>query len=89
MTSPPPPPFSGLSGVNSGRITPLSPLNAATTDRRLAAALRAHATGVGGGVAVRHHAVRRGGGLPGWVVLALAVLLGALAGGVAGVISIW
>ncbi len=28
-------------------------------------------------------------GLPGWAVLAVAVLLGAMAGGLAGVISVW
>lgn len=61
-------------------------------ERQLSAALRAQAAGMAGGFAapaapppagsVRH-------GLPAWAVLGLAVLLGALAGGLAGAISAW
>ena len=61
-------------------------------DRRVAGALRAQAAGLGSGAAVpsgRHLARRRTGGLPGWAVLALATLLGGLAGVVAGVVSAW
>ena len=74
-----------------------------TVDRRLSAALRAQASGLGtgpstGSVPEARQAppIRPGPapardrtGLPGWAVLALAVLLGALAGGLAGVISVW
>ena len=72
-------------------------------DRRLAAALRAQASGLGTGArggsasharrahqaAVGHESSHARDGLPGWAVLAVAVLLGAIAGGLAGVISIW
>jgi hypothetical protein len=72
-------------------------------DRRLSAALRAHASGVEPGPPVgpvphpRPSAAippRRGPAHAkpppsAWRVLALAVLLGAMAGGLAGVISIW
>jgi hypothetical protein len=68
--------------------------------RQLSAALRAQASGLGTGPStgsapdarqVPGHPPARGRlGLPGWAaVLALAVLLGALAGGLAGVISVW
>lgn len=74
-----------------------------TVDRQLSAALRAQASGLGTGspagaapdapqspaIRTGHAAARERFGLPGWAVLALAVLLGALAGGLAGVISIW
>ena len=74
-----------------------------TVDRQLSAALRAQASGLGTGSPARAapeapqvpairtgHAATRGWlGLPGWAVLVLAVLLGALAGGLAGVISVW
>ncbi|MGH4008152.1 MAG: hypothetical protein ACRDTH_08355 [Pseudonocardiaceae bacterium] len=62
-----------------------------TVDRRLAAALRAQASGLGGGSPIPSHRqlARRRGGLPAWVVLALAVLLGAMAGGLAGLVSVW
>ncbi|MGH3898999.1 MAG: hypothetical protein ACRDTA_12275 [Pseudonocardiaceae bacterium] len=60
-------------------------------DRRLAAALRAQASGLGGGSPVPHRRqpARRRTGLPAWAVLALAVLLGAMAGALAGVVSAW
>lgn len=70
-------------------------------ERRLSAALRAQAAGLGAGVpvageavhaadpGVRSPTIRPGPRLPAWTVLALAVLLGATAGGLAGVISAW
>lgn len=78
-------------------------MNGDQVPRQLSAALRAQASGLGtgpppGAVADARqvpplrpgHAAERGRfGLPGWAVLALAVLLGALAGGLAGVISVW
>ncbi|MGH3884869.1 MAG: hypothetical protein ACRDSG_09895 [Pseudonocardiaceae bacterium] len=62
-----------------------------TVDRRLAAALRAQAAGLGTGSPIppRRRPARHRTGLPVWVVLALAVLLGAMAGGLAGVVSVW
>ncbi len=63
-----------------------------SVDRRLAAALRAQASGLGGGAPVPHRRrrlARPRTGLPGWAVLALAVLLGGMAGVVAGVVSAW
>ena len=74
-----------------------------TVDRRLSAALRAQASGLGTGPSTgsapdarQVPPIRSGDapardrlGLSGWAVLALAVLLGALAGGLAGVISVW
>jgi hypothetical protein len=74
-----------------------------TVDRRLSAALRAQASGLGTGPSTGsapdarevpptrpgHTPVPGRLGLPGWAVLAVAVLLGALAGGLAGVISVW
>ncbi|MGH4002193.1 MAG: hypothetical protein ACRDTJ_32530 [Pseudonocardiaceae bacterium] len=60
-------------------------------DRRLAEALRAQAAGMGTPAAEpgRQGVQRHRNGVPAWAVLALAVLLGAMAGGVAGVISAW
>ncbi len=61
-------------------------------DRRVAAALRAQASGMGASVPVppgRRGVERHRNGMPAWAVLALAVLLGAMAGGMAGVISTW
>ncbi|MGH3801248.1 MAG: hypothetical protein ACRDTD_14145 [Pseudonocardiaceae bacterium] len=60
-------------------------------DRQLAAALRAQALGLGAGSPIpsRRHVARSRTGLPAWAVLALAVLLGAVAGAVAGVVSVW
>ncbi|MGH3775085.1 MAG: hypothetical protein ACRDRR_05005 [Pseudonocardiaceae bacterium] len=62
-----------------------------TVDRRLAAALRAQASGLGAAAPVpaRRRPARHRSGLPAWMVLTLAVLLGAMAGGLAGVVSIW
>ncbi|HZA17146.1 MAG TPA: hypothetical protein VE645_09710 [Pseudonocardiaceae bacterium] len=74
-----------------------------TVDRQLSAALRAQASALGTGSPAGaapdapHVTARRTGhtaagerfGLSGWAVLVLAVLLGMLAGGLAGVISIW
>ncbi|MBV9011927.1 MAG: hypothetical protein JO272_07735 [Pseudonocardiales bacterium] len=57
-------------------------------DRRLSAALRAHASGVGLGSGRRGPAHAKPSPSA-WRVLVLAVLLGALAGALAGVISIW
>ncbi len=76
---------------------------AVTVDRRLAAALRAQASGLGTGpstgsapdarqvspIRSGHPLAQGRRGLPAWAVLALAMLLGALAGGLAGVISVW
>ncbi|HEX2289830.1 MAG TPA: hypothetical protein VHH53_06490 [Pseudonocardiaceae bacterium] len=74
-------------------------MNGDQVPRRLAAALRAQASGLGTGPStgsvpdarqVPGHPPARGWrGLPVWGVLALVVLLGALAGGLAGVISVW
>jgi len=72
-------------------------------DRRLSAALRAQASGWGMGssegsasharqappMLSGHEPPQARRRLPGWVVLAVAVLLGAMAGGLAGVISVW
>ncbi|MDQ4009728.1 MAG: hypothetical protein M3228_03320 [Actinomycetota bacterium] len=72
-------------------------------DRRLSAALQAQASGLGTGSPARSTPdarqlppIRSGRaparaqlGQPSWAVLAEAVLLGALAGGLAGVISVW
>ncbi len=62
-----------------------------TVDRRLAAALRAQASGLGTGSTMppRRQLARARTGLSAWAVLALAVLLGAMAGGLAGVVSAW
>ncbi|MGQ0716569.1 MAG: hypothetical protein ACT4NP_04480 [Pseudonocardiales bacterium] len=62
-----------------------------TVDRRLAAALRAQASGLGAASPIpsRRHLARHRSGLPAWAVLALAVLLGAMAGGLAGLVSVW
>ncbi|MGH3793637.1 MAG: hypothetical protein ACRDSP_01980 [Pseudonocardiaceae bacterium] len=72
--------------------------------QRLAAALRAQASGFPAAPAAPeqaratpeqeppsagHRSAQDRSGLPAWTVLALAVLLGALAGGLAGVISAW
>jgi hypothetical protein len=78
-------------------------VNGDQVPRQLSAALRAQASGLGVGSPAGsapdarqvppsrtgHVTTRDGSGLPGWAVLALAVLLGALAGGLAGVISVW
>ncbi|MDQ4093506.1 MAG: hypothetical protein M3143_08915 [Actinomycetota bacterium] len=78
-------------------------MNGDQVPRQLSAALRAQACGLGTGspagsapdasqvpaIRTGHAAARTRLGLPGWAVLAVAVLLGALAGGLAGVISIW
>ncbi|MGH3821906.1 MAG: hypothetical protein ACRDRA_03545 [Pseudonocardiaceae bacterium] len=64
---------------------------------KLSAALRAQASGLGTGspggpTATRppsREQARAKPRMPGWVVLLLAVLLGAMAGGLAGVISTW
>ena len=67
-------------------------------EQRLSAALRAQAAGLGAGPPAGAVFPPAGSEvispptqprLPGWTVLALAVLLGALAGGLAGVISVW
>jgi hypothetical protein len=72
-----------------------------TLDKRLSAALRAQASGLGTGSPTGSPSHARKAApvpsgdepvrvrLPGRVVLALAVLLGLLAGGLAGVISTW
>lgn len=68
--------------------------------QRLSAALRAQAAGMAAGFPVGPELPQTGpgqvppaaqtrAGLPGWAVLALAVLLGATAGGLAGAISAW
>lgn len=63
--------------------------------RRLSTALRAQAAGPGSapgdqqGPPIGDEPARARRALPGWVVLAVAVLLGAMAGGLAGVISAW
>ena len=78
-------------------------MNGDQVPRQLSAALRAQAAGLGTGsptgpvpddrqvspVRSGHPAARSRLELPAWAVLALAVLLGALAGGLAGVISVW
>ncbi|MGH3981967.1 MAG: hypothetical protein ACRDST_04540 [Pseudonocardiaceae bacterium] len=78
-------------------------MNGDQVPRRLSAALRAQASGLGTGpstgsapdarqvspIPPGHPPARGRLGLPGWALLALAVLLGALAGGLAGVISVW
>ena len=83
-------------------------MTADEVDRRLSAALRAQASGLGTGslgtglpggsasharqapqMPVGHESPQARRGLPGWAVLAVAVLLGAIAGGLAGVISVW
>jgi hypothetical protein len=67
---------------------------------KLSAALRAQASGLSTGspvgptpppaaVSPGHGRTQANPRLPAWAVLALAVLLGAIAGGLAGVISIW
>lgn len=61
-------------------------MNGDQVPRQLSAALRAQASGLGIGSPAGS---APSSGLPGWAVLALAVLLGALAGGLAGVISVW
>jgi hypothetical protein len=72
-------------------------------DRRLSAALRAQASGLGTGssggsvpharqvspMLSGHESPQARRELPGWAVLAVAVLLGAMAGGLAGMISVW
>jgi len=64
-------------------------------DRRLSAALRAQAHGSAPYarqepvVLSGRHPTPARRGLPGWAVLTVAVLLGAMAGGLAGVISVW
>ncbi|HEU0086172.1 MAG TPA: hypothetical protein VFQ77_00705 [Pseudonocardiaceae bacterium] len=61
--------------------------------QRLSAALRAQASGLAIAAPAPAPDGRTGrrvrSGLPAWAVLALAVLLGALAGGLAGAISAW
>ncbi|MGH3933491.1 MAG: hypothetical protein ACRDS1_00665 [Pseudonocardiaceae bacterium] len=57
-------------------------------DRRVAAALRAQASAMGG-PALAPARGRHRDGVPAWVVLALAVLLGVMAGGLAGAVSTW
>lgn len=61
--------------------------------QRLSAALRAQAVGLTTGApaepARAAQPERTRPGLPAWAVLALAVLLGAMAGGLAGAISAW
>ena len=64
---------------------------------KLSAALRAQASGLGTGSsaevthppAASHGRTQASLRLPAWAVLTLAVLLGAMAGGLAGVISTW
>ncbi|HKR49928.1 MAG TPA: hypothetical protein VJT72_10170 [Pseudonocardiaceae bacterium] len=60
-------------------------------DDWLTAALRAQASGLGSGSPVpsSHHLAQPRTRWPAWVVLALAVLLGTMAGGLAGLISTW
>jgi hypothetical protein len=71
-------------------------------DRQLSAALRAQASGLGSGSPPAHwsgspqpgpppghRAVQRRPPMSAWSILALALLLGAMAGGLAGVISAW
>ncbi|MGH3753744.1 MAG: hypothetical protein ACRDRP_13805 [Pseudonocardiaceae bacterium] len=59
-------------------------------DRRVAGALRAQAAGAAPPAPSGHEpAQTTGRGLPGWAVLAVAVLLGTTAGALAGVISVW
>ncbi len=72
-------------------------------DRQLSAALRAQASGLGTGsspgsaaharqappIPSGHEPAQNRLGLPAWAVLAGAVLLGAMAGALAGVISVW
>jgi hypothetical protein len=69
-------------------------------NRRLSAALRAQAAGVSTGspaepvtppsaVPPSHGQARAESRMPGWAILALAVLLGAMASGLAGLISTW
>ena len=72
-------------------------MNGDQVPRQLSEALRAQASGLDTGsltgsapsLRTGHATTRDRSGLPGWAVLALAVLLGALAGGLAGVISVW
>ncbi len=67
---------------------------------KLSAALRAQASGLGTGspaaptpppaaVAPSRGRARATSRMPGWVILVLAVVLGAAAGGLAGVLSTW
>jgi anaerobic selenocysteine-containing dehydrogenase len=76
--------------VTALNATPESAVND-EVDRRLAEALRAQASALGTPVPVPAHrgVQQHRNRVPAWVVLALAVLLGAMAGGVAGVISTW
>lgn len=67
---------------------------------KLSAALRAQASGLGTGspaaptsapaaLAPNRGRARATSRMPGWVILVLAVVLGAMAGGLAGVLSTW